>query len=157
MNPRCSERVAPPCPCSHLCGSLARAVTAGPSRFQGQHRGAGSTLAKSRVHSSVPLASPKPASSPDRGSTYSDVPPIQNVPSSHLSSNNLAVRSQKVGTKPVPRAPLGTSSGGPNHHLHTVSMSSVAWFPSPQQTENSKIRKREISRARQIDIRRSDR
>lgn len=106
----------------------------------------------------VPPGLPKPASCPDKGSKYRDVLPIHNAPSRHLSPDNLAASSQKVGLKPVPGVPLGTSSGRPSHHLHTVPKSSGAWLSSSQQTENSKIRRRsETSKARQTDIRRSDR
>lgn len=106
----------------------------------------------------VPPGLPHASNQPCTDRKCSDVPPIQNMPSGNLSPDNLAVSSQKVRTKPVPRAPLGTSSGRPDPHLHTVPTSSVAWFPSCQQIENSKIRRgRETYRARQTDVRRSDR
>lgn len=106
----------------------------------------------------VPPGHPQTSIQPFIDRKYHNVLPRWDVPLNNLSSDNLAVSSWKVGTKPVPRVPLGTSSSRSNPHLHTVPKSSGAWVPSPQQAKNSKIKRgREPSRTRQTDIRRSDR
>lgn len=50
-------------------------------------------------------ALPQASTQPRAERKCSDVPPTRNVPSGNLSPDNLAVSCQKVGPKPVPRAP----------------------------------------------------
>lgn len=79
-----------PAPFCHPSSSGARAVSVGTSFYQGQLHNARSTLAKSRIYSSLaPLGLPQAL-------TWT----VNTVPSSSLGHNNLSVSSPETGTKP---------------------------------------------------------
>lgn len=137
MNPRCSESTAPPAPCSHLCGSRAGAVTTGTACFQGQHPDARSTLVKSQTHGS---GSPPPRQHPTLTRAVSTVPSRRSQTRHRaIAAPAIWLQLAKGGHRACPRAPRGTSSGGPlTHRLHTVPVSSAAWCSSPSSLKTIK-------------------